>query len=596
MSQIQQVKAAVDLIEIISERLDLKRSGRNWRGLCPFHSEKTPSFFVSEEMQRYKCFGCGEAGDVFTFLEKYEGMTFSEALEYLAERAGITLQDYRPTAADAERVKLLEILDLAKEYYHFLLTEHEVGQPGRDYMKQRGINQETAKLFQLGYAMPKWDGLVKYLHLKKKYDQELLVRSGLVINSRGRYYDRFRGRLMFPLKNHRGQVVGFSGRILDKAAKEAKYINTPETELYHKAELLFGYSELLQFIRKQNKVVVVEGELDVISSAQAHVNNIVAVKGSAFTEHHARYIKRVADQVLFALDMDQAGVTATKRAIPIAQAAGLELRVITLGQIGGEGAKDPDELAKENPKAWREATRTSISAYQFLMDAALAAHDPSTPEGKREIIKELAEPLAEIAHEVEKDFYVKQLASLLKVKPAVVEQDIYQHGQAPAKKKSRSRSQENATEPEDSRQAKLERYSWFLLLHSQPELMKERLKKLSQLEFYDHRLELIAAKLAAVVAPPSLEVWSQTLPEDLQELLLDLYLQPQYQQIKDETEIDEEWQKTWPTVQAAQIQRQIAQITAELDALDQKDTKTEAEEKQVQEYLEKIVMLRGKIK
>jgi DNA primase len=284
---------------------------------------------VNQQLQRYKCFGCGESGDVFTFLEKYEGMTFAESLEYLADRAGITLERLSFTKEDDQRKRLLTILDLAKEYYHFLLTQHDAGAPAREYLKDRGTNAESIKIFQLGYSLDSWDGLIKYLHGKKGFTLEELEAAGLIIRKGpGRFYDRFRGRIMFPLTDVRGRVVGFSGRVLKADEKEAKYINTPETQLYHKSQLLFGFSQLYQEIRKANEVVIVEGEFDVISSAQVHVNNVVGVKGSALTEEQVRLLSRTVAKIILSFDRDSAGIKATKRAIEVARPFGVDLRVI----------------------------------------------------------------------------------------------------------------------------------------------------------------------------------------------------------------------------------------------------------------------------
>ncbi|MDQ3007992.1 MAG: DNA primase, partial [bacterium] len=329
MSQIQEVKEASDIVALIGERIQLQRSSSNFRGLCPFHGERSPSFFVSETMQRYKCFGCGETGDVFTFLERYEAMTFGESMKYLAERAGIALTQYHSNQEDDHKEQLLAVLNLAKEYYHYLLTTHPAGEPARAYLKERGITAESIRLFQLGYSLDSWQELLSYLHGKKKFSLELLAEAGLTVSGKqNRPYDRFRGRLMFPLTNHRGQVVGFSGRILDSEAKEAKYINSPETTLYHKSQMLYGYSELFQEIRKKKEIIIVEGEVDVISSSQAHVNNVAAIKGSAFTADHLKLISRVAETLLFSLDMDSAGTAATKRAITLTKDHALDLRVI----------------------------------------------------------------------------------------------------------------------------------------------------------------------------------------------------------------------------------------------------------------------------
>lgn len=596
MSQVQQVKEAVDIIEVIGERVELKRSGRNWRGLCPFHSEKSPSFFVSEEMQRYKCFGCGETGDVFNFLEKYEGMTFAEALQNLAEQAGITLKEYHSSPEDEKHKRYLEILNLAKEYYHYLLVEHQSGHIARDYLHQRGTTSESIKLFQLGFSLDKWDGLIKYLHHKKKYPLEDLVATGMVIQRKGRYYDRFRGRIMFPLKNHRGQVVGFSGRSLDPDAKEAKYLNTPETKLYHKAELLYGYSELLQFIRQKKEVIVAEGEFDVISSTQAHVNQIVAIKGSAFTHDHAKYIKRVSQKILFALDMDSAGVEATKRAIPIAQELELELRVIKLADFGGSKKRDPDDVARETPKKWRELVKSSVSVYQFLIEAAVQEFGVKTPEGKTAIIRELAAIISQITHEVEKDYYLNQLAEILQVKKSIVAQDIkqeYLHQQGKSKWRRPSDKDQEKSKSLTRRQ-KLEKYIWFLLLRSQPDQIQRRVEHLQHLNFSFKKLELLAQKLQDFKLVYSLEKFSKFLPEDFQQLVLDLYLQPQYASLIEELDIDKEWQQSYTDLKRLSLQQQIAKITQELDNLDAKTTKTKVEENRQSELLAEIVKLRAK--
>jgi len=600
MSQVTQIKDASSIVEIINERVELKNSGRNWRGLCPFHGEKTPSFFVSEEMQRYKCFGCGETGDVFNFLEKYEGMTFSEALRYLADRGGITLAEYKPSAADQQRDQLLEVLNLAKEYYHYLLTEHKTGQKARDYHQQRGTTKDSLKLFQLGYSLPAWDGLIKYLHHKKKYDLDKLVEAGLVIKRKGRYYDRFRDRVMFPLKNNRGQVVGFSGRSLEADAKEAKYINTPETRLYHKSELLYGYNELLQFIRKKNEIIITEGEFDVISSTQAHVNHVVAIKGSAFTPAHAKLIKRVASKVLFALDMDAAGIEATKRAIPIAQEVDLELRVIKLGEFNQDQKRDPDDVARENPKLWRQLVKNSVSVYQFLIEVAVAEYDPKTPGGKNKIVKQLAEIINGISHEVEKDYYLKELAKLLGVKQSLVAQDIKQISERKKSKIGRKKQDDQiklkTDQPVQTYQQKLEKYGWFLLLRSKPDEIKKRTTQLGEIVFQNKTHQLLFKKLLDFKPSYCLETFNKFLPEDLQQLVLDLYLQPKYAKTADEIDLNKEWNKIFPELKRLFIQGQISQITKELDKIDNKYEKTSGEEQLQTDLLEKIVILRSKLK
>lgn len=607
MSQIQEVKQATDIVQLISERVSLQRSGANWRGLCPFHSEKSPSFFVSEQLQRYRCFGCGKSGDAFTFLEEYEGMTFAEALQYLADRAGITLTKQTFTDEDEQRKRLLEILNLSREYYHFLLTEHDVGKKGMAYLKDRGLSQESIKVFQLGYALSQWDGLLKYLHGKKKYSLADIQAAGLIIKGQGgRSYDRFRDRIMFPLTDHRGRVVGFSGRVLDPAVKEAKYINTPETMLYHKSQLLFGYSQLYQEIRKENEVVVVEGEFDVISSAQAHVNNVVAVKGSALTEEHMRLLSRTVERVLLCFDTDSAGIEATRRAIAVAKPFGIELRVL---DFGDHAQKDPDELARTNPQLWRQIAKSSVSVYEFLMRAALKEYDPATPEGKRKIVNQLAPVFSQISHAVEREYYVRKLAEALEVKENALQLDLQKFGVAKSVaggSRSSGGAQaepKQAAAPQPSRRTRLEHYLLFLLFQADAAAVPSFLKQVLEFEW-----QLPAAKhlVVALAKHPIDEHWSlqnfaRGLAEDLQQRLFEITAEEEFLQIiaeMDQTdrekEFAKEWQKALADLTQFQVSEQTAAIQARLDELDGLPEKTPEQEAEQMQLLQQVVQLRGK--
>ncbi len=594
MSQVQQVKEATDIVQIIGERIQLNRSGSSLRGLCPFHSEKSPSFFVSEQFQRYKCFGCGETGDVFTFLEKYEGMTFSEALKFLADRAGIKLDSYKPSPEDDRHQRLLSVLHFAKEYYHFLLTKHEAGEPGRKYLRERGVTAESIRLFQLGYSLPAWDGLLAYLHKKKKFTLDDIRASGLTVSSKqGREYDRFRQRLMFPLTNHRGQVVGFSGRLMDASAKEAKYINSPETELYHKSEMLFGFSELYQEIRKQKEVVVVEGEFDVISSAQAHVNNVVAIKGSALTTQHIQLISRAAQRVLFSLDMDNAGVNATKRAISLAKDT-LDMRVIVI-----PSGKDPDELARTNPKEWRDAVKASLTVYEYLIQAALRQHAAQTAEGKRAIIDELAPVLGGMSHAVEQDVYIKRLAAALEVREDLVRQDIERFKQGRPRGGMAPKKTPDSPTPVVTldRRSKLERYLLFLLFQTDDDRVQLKVQQLKPLHFQYQGLQPLVNHLLQAKAPIDIRAATQQLPADLQELVFELSADPEFVQTLDthQDKADDEWQKTLTDVFQEQVRGEISHINQELAQLDQQTALTPENEARQAELLGQIVTLRNQL-
>lgn len=599
MSQIQDVKQATDIVQILGERLQLQRAGANFRALCPFHTEKSPSFYINEQLQRYKCFGCGESGDIFTFLEKYEGMTFAESLQYLADRAGITLLKQSFTPEDDQRKRLLEILDLAKEYYQFLLVKHETGKIGRDYLHERGVTQESLRVFQLGYASASWDSLLKYLTQKKNYAVADIQATGLVVTtSGGRMYDRFRGRLMFPLTDHRGRVVGFSGRILDKNEKEAKYINTPETVLYHKGQMLFGYSQLYQHLRKESEAVVVEGEFDVISSSQAHVNHVVAVKGSALTEDHMKLLSRTVSKVILSFDMDSAGIAATKRALRVAEPFGLEVRVIDFSQVDDGGKKDPDDLARTQPTLWRKMVKSSISVYDFLIQSTIKAYDVTTPEGKRHVIDELAPFLGNISHAVEYEFYVDKVAAKLNVGQTVIKSDLQKFKTLKKEGFTSGSSRKKESTPEESpaltRKSRLEEYILFLLFHSPEEKIVERAEKLKHITFSVPGMKQLIEHVLRRDTSFSLSAFSQTLPDDLQQILLDVSIQKEYLDLLPTIKVDVEWQKIIRELIELDIADEIKKITEELDHLDGISEKTEENETRQQDLLRRIIQLRGK--
>lgn len=617
MSQIQEVKEATDIVSIIGERLSLQRAGSYYKAPCPFHSERTPSFFVNEQVQRFKCYGCGEHGDVFEFLQKYEGMTFHEALEYLATAAGIQLKEQVRTAEDDTRDAILSALSLAKEYYHFLLTKHEIGESARMYLKKRGVHSSIIEQFQLGFAVDSWDGLVNYLHKKKKITKTILEKAGLVITTKEkRTYDRFRNRIIFPLKNNRGQVVGFSGRTLDEKATEAKYINSPETMVYHKSAMLFGYSEQLQEIRKSSSVIVVEGEFDVLSSVQAYVPNVVAIKGSAFTPEHAKHLSRLVKTVYLCLDADAAGVKATKQAVKVLHPYEIDVRVITLPT-----GKDPDELARNEPKAWRDAAKKSVSVYEFFLSNALSQFDAQKPEGKRSIMQEVAPFIGTIRHAVERQHYIEMVATALNVKIDIVSADLALYTTRSEDSAQRAvsgepvtsvgktgtiekqRVQSNTTE---DAQRRLEAYSLNILFQLTPEKLLREVQQLA-LEIYTvpefralvEQLVVATKTVTEKVMVKNLENsfsvrrFAQKLSTDLQQALLDVTTNPLFLSQFNETELQEEWRSIVQKLQKTSVQREVQQISARLAALDEINSLTPEEEAEQQNLLQKVVQLQS---
>jgi DNA primase len=419
------VKQKTDIVELIGQYVKLTKAGSNYKGLCPFHQEKTPSFFVHPEMGYYKCFGCGSSGDIFTWLMEMDSLTFPEALQELAKRAGVQLAQFKADSQTKTRQQTLEALSLTKEFYHWLLTKHPAGRRALQYTGERGISELSITTFCLGYSPPDWDGLTQYLTTQKKIPLSILIQAGLSIPKKSGQgaYDRFRGRLMFPLQNPRSQTLGFSGRVIPGLTpgedKTGKYINSPETELYHKRELLFGLEITKSDIKKNNQAIIVEGELDVISSWQAGVTNIVAIKGSALTEEQIKILKRYAQTLTLALDTDIAGDQAARRGIRAAQDADLEVTTIRL-----HDGKDPDEVARKDPRVWKQAVSNAVDIYQFFLDSAFQRFDSGTAAGKQKISVELLPILAEIPGSVIQSYWISQLATRLDLKEEILLQEM----------------------------------------------------------------------------------------------------------------------------------------------------------------------------
>ena len=420
MDQLDEIRQKINIIDLVGEHVSLKKAGRNFKALCPFHSEVQPSFIVSPERQIFKCFGCGVGGDVFKFLMLSEGMEFGEALKTLAERAGVKLKPFQVSEGESRRQLLYEINHLAAEFYHYLLLKHPVGKKALDYILGRGISRESLDFFKLGFSPDKWDSLQKFLLRKKGYRITDLEEAGLVIkSSRGSFYDRFRGRLMFPLTDHRGNICGFAGRLLVKEVQEAKYINSPDTPIYHKSQLLYGLWQTRSQIKQADAAVMVEGELDAISSYQADIKNVVAIKGSALTQEQLQLLNRFTQNLILALDSDLAGDAAARRGIELADSLGFSLKVVEV-----QGGKDPDEVAQNNPDLWQKQVRLAVPIYDYFLDSATRRFNIQTAEGKRKIGRELVPILAKISDNFVRGHYVSQLSYRMGVSEEAVEEEI----------------------------------------------------------------------------------------------------------------------------------------------------------------------------
>lgn len=422
-NQIEEVKSKVDIVSLLSEYLELKKAGRNYKTNCPFHGEKTPSFMVSPELQIYKCFGCGKNGDVFTFLQEHEGMEFGEALKYLADKVGVKLISFKPDET-SEKEKIIEINNSALNFYEYVLLTHPQGKKALEYLtKDRGLKLETIKKFQIGYSPESFDALYKYLTEKKKFASTEIIKAGLLV---GRGIDRFRGRVIFPLFDHRGLVIGFAGRILPWANQDmAKYINSPETPAYHKSKVLYGLNITKSEIRDEKYAVVVEGELDMLSSFQAGIKNVIAIKGSALTEDQIRLIGRFlpaqtgAKKIILCLDSDFAGDEAAKRGAILAENLGFEVKVARL-----VGYKDPDDMARADPESYKKAIEDSVGIWDFLIDLVFKKYDAGSGQGKAKISAEVIPLISLIQDNIVKAHYIQILSRKLSVPVEAVTDEI----------------------------------------------------------------------------------------------------------------------------------------------------------------------------
>jgi DNA primase len=383
---IEQIAAANDIVDVIGSYFPLKRAGSTFKALCPFHTEKSPSFTVSPQRQRYHCFGCGEGGSVFDFVAKYESVDFPTAARRLAERAGIRIvEEERSPGEDRElrlRKRLLALHQQVAEWFHQLLIADPRAKSAQAYLKRRGLNREVAERWKIGYAPESWDAFTAWA-TAQDYKREEIVQSGLVSlrdaeNPESDFYDRFRDRIMFPICNDLGEVIGFSGRVLASDAQGAKYVNSPETLLFKKGDILFGLHKSKRALIEKKSAIVLEGQIDLITAFEAGVQNVVAPQGTAFTEKQARTLKRYAEEVILCFDADEAGRKAAERSLPALLGLDLGVRVIELPQ-----GEDPDSLIRtQGAEAFISRVQAARDYFDFEVDIHAATPDFATPRGK----------------------------------------------------------------------------------------------------------------------------------------------------------------------------------------------------------------------
>jgi DNA primase len=435
MNVVDEIKSRLDIVDFISETVSLKKAGKSYTGFCPFHQNtRTPSFIVFPDTQSWRCFGaCADGGDIFSFVMKREGIDFREALQLLAKRAGVELETPEPQAAeqDQRRQKLLDLQTAAADYFHHLLTVSPVGAQARHYLSERELTADTIATFQLGYAPDEWEALKSHF-TGRGYEAELLVAAGLVVERDDGTpgYDRFRNRLMIPIRDARGRVVGFGARALSPD-QVPKYLNSPQTVLFDKSATLYGLDLARSHIRSADQVVIVEGYMDVIQAHQRGAKNVVAQMGTALTEQQIKILKRTTNHFILALDADTAGQAATlrgldvarevldKETVPVITARGLiryESRLDTDIRIAALPAgRDPDDILKEGLEAWQNIIDQAVPVIDFYFQAVTAELDLNSAKGKSVAVRELIPVLRDIGNRVEQEHYIQKLARLIHI-------------------------------------------------------------------------------------------------------------------------------------------------------------------------------------
>ncbi|MEI7621693.1 MAG: DNA primase [Candidatus Moraniibacteriota bacterium] len=429
-NNVEEIKARLNIVDVVGEYVRLTKGGVNWKGLCPFHHEKSPSFMVNEEKQIFYCFGCNKGGDVFSFVQEIESMDFREVLKLLAEKAGVQLEQYQGAPQEKDHKKrVLEALELATKFFETQLWKGMGKDKVLGYLNGRGIGDDSIRNFRVGYAPAGWDNILKFL-LSRGFSLEEISKTGLLVEKSSesiqntkykiqdtqKYYDRFRDRIMFPIQDAMGVVIGYSARVAPgQDESQAKYINTPETLVYHKSKALYGLFHAKQAIKQKNYSLLVEGQMDVIACHQAGLNNTVAVSGTALTSEHVTILKRYSDNVAMLFDMDSAGKQAAQKSADLCFQQDVKVKMVTLAD-----GKDAAEVAAKNPQLLLSAVANSVEAVQSFFAAALKQFDQKTAEGKRSIANSVLSHVANMTNQIEKIHWIKKMAHQLDVEEKVI--------------------------------------------------------------------------------------------------------------------------------------------------------------------------------
>ncbi len=425
MNHSEEIKSKLDLVDVIGEYLNLKSAGSNFRALCPFHNEKSPSFMISPDKQIWHCFGCGKGGDLFSFIMEMEGLNFVEALKLLAPRAGIVI-DNKEFIKNSNKSKLLEILDLSAKYYNFVLNSDKSNQKTvvsvREYLKNRGLSDEAISRWQIGYSLNNYDDLLKFLKSRNFTDSEILLAGISFKSDKGEYFNRFRDRIMFPINNINGQPIAFTARINPDIADNkslGKYINSPQTDIYDKSRVLFALDKAKVSVREKDEIILVEGQMDAISVFEAGFKNVSAVSGTALTPYQLNLIKRYTKNIVLAFDSDAAGEAATDRGISEALKMGFNLKIVSL-----KDGKDPDDIIRSNPEDFRLALENAKNIMDYYLDRELSVANINDISQKNKVVSRLLLIISMMYNKVEQDFWLKELSQRARVDEIFLREEL----------------------------------------------------------------------------------------------------------------------------------------------------------------------------
>ncbi|MCX6807218.1 MAG: DNA primase [Patescibacteria group bacterium] len=507
---IAEIKAKISILDVVSEKIQLKKAGRLWKGLCPWHKEKTPSFTVSPDKEMCYCFGCHRGGDIFTFIQDTENVDFKGALEILAERAGVKLHKEAPEKADM-RKKMFLVNQLAADWFHLQLMQSENAEPARNYLARRKISKEAIEHFYLGWAPDSWDALLNYLK-GQEIENQLLSQSGLMKlreSSADEYYDLFRARLMFPVRNSAGKIIAFSGRVLDDSLP--KYVNSPETFLYKKQNELFHFSDAKKAIVEKDQAVIVEGNVDVVASWEAKAENVVAPLGTALTQTQLEIILRLTKNLVFAFDADLAGQKATRKSVELALQLGGNVKIVKI-----PGQSDPDDIVrKEGAEKWQLMISQATQWFDFFVEKAKNEIGLARPEDKKKFAENILSLVRLVNSPVEQESYLDELSKILNISREALKREMTQV-------KSPEAEIRQAQHPGLSKKQKTIEDYFFGLILAFPKIFEKCALELDKINFTDNQHKKFAKLIAecySANAVCDLSKVSQALEHEDQEYL-----------------------------------------------------------------------------